>query len=494
MRLDRPWLLLALVLPAVVALLVPLPAVDLAYQVRSGEQILRTGVIPTADTFTFTIAGARWTDQQWLAQGLLALGYRAGGWELLAVLRAVLVSAIGGLLVVAALARGASIRTASLLSLLAFMLAAPALALRPQLFAIVVFAGLVALVSGRGRYPRAYLFAPLLVAVWANLHGSFVLAPVLLGYAWLDDMARGRPRRRSLAVLVAGIAATLVNPYGIGVWAYAVGIGANPVIAGRVSEWQRTTPLTVSGALFFGSAALAAVIAWWGRRRMAWPDAVLLVTMAALGAWAVRGLAWWPAGALLVVAGALGSSPSSAETAPSSSAAPSSASPAPPTRDRARRPPPLTGVVAALLVVIVVAALPWWRPADLLTGRRGLLTYAPAGLAAALRGDAADGTRVFVPQVWGSWFEWAVPEAAYFADARFELFGDDVWADLDVIGGGGTPAALVLDRRRVEIVVLPAGWTGPGDGWSPVYADADGQILVRTGAKPWLADRVIAAP
>jgi hypothetical protein len=488
---DRLWIVIALALPAFVSLVVALPAVDLAYQVRTGDLILATRALPGVDTFTFTIAGQPWTDQQWLAQVLLALGHRAGGWELLAVLRAGLVVAATGLLLAAAVLRGASVRTASILALVAFLLAAPALALRPQLFAIAVFAGLIALVAGRRQYPRAYLAAPLLVVAWASLHGSFVLAPVLLGYAWLHDVARGRPWRGSLAVLVAGIAATLVNPYGIGVWAYAAGIGANPVIAGRASEWQRTTPFTLPGALFYGSAALAAIVAWWRRRRLAWPDAVLLVTMAALGAWAVRGLAWWPAGALLVIAGALARSTPDAVSAVARESSAAVAPPESPLATPTRRGSPLNGVVAALLMVLVVAALPWWRPADLLTGRRGLLTYAPAGLAASLRRDVQSGTRVFVPEAWGSWFEWAVPEASYLVDARFELFPDDAWADLDVIGRGGTEASRVLDRRRVEIVVLPSGWTGPGDGWSVVYADADGQILVRTGAAPGLAD---AAP
>ena len=76
----------------------PIPAVDLAYQVRAGDEILRSGLIPAVDTYTFTVAGTPWMDQQWLAQVLLALGFRAGGWELLVVLRAALVSASFGLL------------------------------------------------------------------------------------------------------------------------------------------------------------------------------------------------------------------------------------------------------------------------------------------------------------------------------------------------------------------------------------------------------------
>ncbi len=140
MTLDRLWTWIAIALPALVALVVPLPAVDLAYQVRAGNEILASGALPAVDTWTFTIAGTPWVDQQWLAQVWLAVGHALGGWELLAVLRAVLVAATTGLLIATARERGASPRTSAILAMAAFALAAPALALRPQLFGIVLFA------------------------------------------------------------------------------------------------------------------------------------------------------------------------------------------------------------------------------------------------------------------------------------------------------------------------------------------------------------------
>jgi hypothetical protein len=464
LTLDRLWLFLAIALPALVCLMVPIPAVDLAYQVRAGEEILRTGAIPAVDTYTFTVAGTPWADQQWLAQVLLALGLRAGGWELLVVLRAALVSLSIGLLAATAMARSARARTASILGLLAFALAAPALALRPQLFAIAIFAALLLLVARRHRNPRVVWLAPLLVVAWANIHGSFVLAPILLGYAWLDDLVRGRPARASFVLLVAGTAATLVNPLGVGVWAYAAGIGANPAIADQVTEWQRTTPSTVPGLLFYASAAAGLALAIRGRAALRWPDWLWFATMFALGAWAVRGLAWWPFGAVFVLGGL-----------------PDALWPA--SRSRAvHRASRLPAVVAVLLGVLVVAALPWWRPADPITGRIGILSYAPSGIAAELARIAPAGTRVLAAQTWTSFLEWAVPDARYFQDSRFELFPADVWADRATIAAGGPDADAVLARQGVELLVLPVGTDLHLTGWTVVYEDADGAILARSAA------------
>ena len=139
----------------------------------------------------------------------------------------------------------------------------------------------------------------------------------------------------------------------------------------------------------------------------------------------------------------------------------------------------LPAVVAVLLGVLVVAALPWWRPADPITGRTGILSYAPSGIAAELRTRAPAGTRVLAAQTWTSFLEWAVPDARYFLDSRFELFPADVWADRETIAAGGPDADAALAGLGVELLVLPAGTDLGLTGWTVAYADVDGEILVR---------------
>ncbi len=84
-----------------------------------------------------------------------------------------------------------------------------------------------------------------------------------------------------------------------------------------------------------------------------------------------------------------------------------------------------------------------------------------------------------VPQTWGSWFEWAAPDARYFIDSRFELFPTDVWADNARLAAGADDATEVLDRRDVGIVVVPAGDPLPTGPWTVAWRDPDGTILVR---------------
>ena len=305
------------------------------------------------------------------------------------------------------------------------------------------------------------MLVPVLACAWANLHGSFVLVPLLLGYAWLDDVVRHRPARRSLAVLVAGTVATVVTPFGPGVWAYAAGIGADPQIASQVSEWQHTTPFTVPGLLFFVSGIAAVALAVWRRARLGIADWLWLGALLVIGAWAIRGIAWWPLGAALVVAAALPAGAASHASALS---------------ERANR---LNIALVGVTGLAIVLALPWWRPTDPLTGRQGLVSYAPSDLTVALRDIVRPGDRVFVPQAWASWFEWAVPDARYFLDSRFELYPAAVWQDYGAIAAAGSGAAEVLDRWSVDLVLSPAGPADLRPGWIASYQDAHGAIYQR---------------
>ena len=472
---DRLWVVVALGLPALLSLVVALPAVDLAYQVRAGNEIVSSAALPGVDTWTFTIDGAAWLDQQWLAQVVLALLHSAGGWELLAVVRASLVVAAIGLLLAAIVELGAPVRIAAVLSLVAFLLAAPALALRPQLFGIVIFTALLWLVASRHRRPVLYLLAPVLVALWANVHGSFALAPLVLGYALADDVVAGGPWRRSMVVLLAGTAATLVNPYGLEAWTYAYSIGIDPTIRSAVSEWQRTSPLTVPGALFYASVLAAAGFLFLQRGRrgvVRISDWLWLVGWTAIGAWAERGLAWWPFAAAFIVGNVVGRVRLAARTGPADDDIAASRRP---------RPNTLNGAAALLLGLLIVGALPWWRPVDPLTGRVGLLSYAPSSLAQAMRLAAAPGVRVYAEQTWASWLEWAVPDARYFLDSRFELFPASVFTAYGTIGQGGDAALAELGALGVGIVVVPTdeplAATLEGAGWTMLLEDEEGVVF-----------------
>jgi len=459
---SRLWLFLAIALPVLAATLALMSSVDLAYQLRAGGEIIDSRAIPSVDTWTFTAAGVPWVDQQWGAQAVLAAVYRLGGWTGLVLLRAFLTAVVVGATLAIARRRGLDPRVAAVLTLIAFVVAAPAMALRPQLFGMACFAVTLLLVVLRRDRPRGMWLVPAAVVLWANLHGSFLIAPVILGLAWLEDLHdRDETARRTLLVGFASVIAACLTPFGPSVWAYAVGLSSNPGVTARTSEWQPTSLRDATGLLFFASVAgVVALIARSGRS-VPWPTLLWLGAFAAIGVVAQRGVAWWPFVAVAIVSGGLLTTGGRSLS------------------EGSRR---VNAAVAIGLVVAVVALLPVWRPLDSRTGvPAAVLTDAPPGITQATRTLVRPGDRILNPQRWGSWLEFTVPEASVAVDSRIEFIPAEVWAAYEGVFAGvdgwreqlaawGVTVAITepmdasLERRLTEL------------GWEARYRDDDGTV------------------
>jgi hypothetical protein len=469
---DAVWAVLPVLIPVLVTLMGRMVAIDLAYHVRAGNLVLDQHAIPRLDTFSFSVAGSPWLDQQWGAQLAIAVAHRAGGFATLAVLRAALIGLAFGIVYRACRVRGATPRSASLLALGGFVVSLQTLAMRPQLFALPLFAIALLLVVDRDRHPGRLWWLPAMAAVWANLHGSFVMVPVLLGLAFIEDLARGdRPAARRLALVgAASLVATCLNPWGPRVWVYAIQLSTNPVIRKSVTEWAPITLSSFAGAMFFVTAA--AIMGWLALRgrRTPWPSLLWLGSFFFLTLPAGRGVIWWGLVAPVVVAGLIDRS--------ASAQARSRAEPT--TRAGSSV---INVAVIAMLLVASVLALPYWRAAR---GPLPLLREAPQGLVAAAGADLPAGSRLLVPEPWGSWFEYALPSMPVFVDPRIEVFPLSVWEDYSKVRSAGQGWQQVLDRWGVDAVVVDSrDWdladviaTDPG--WRAAYRDGDGVLYVRT--------------
>lgn len=462
------WWFLAIALPVLASLIAKISTVDLAYQLRAGAEILATGRIPTTDAWTFTMMGEPWVDQQWGAQVVLRLVESVGGWVGLAVFRAALVGVIFGATALIAFRRGLDVRTAAIVSLLAFVVTAPALALRPQLLGMVCFVVALLLVVERRKHPGRLWLLPLLVAVWANLHGSFFLGPLVVGLAWLEDVHDRRPEaRRTLAVAIVSAIAACLTPTGPLVWVYAAGLSSNPSVTSRVTEWQPTSLRDIPGLLFFASVAAIGVLVARSGRRVTWPTLAWLGAFLAIGAYAERGIAWWPMAAVATTAGSL--IPAMPDRQ------------GPETRSLRR----LNALLGGVLVLACLLALPGGRPA--IPGAlvsTDLAAPAPAGVTATLRDLAMPGDRVLNPQTWGSWFEYAVPKVLVAVDSRIEFYREDVWHSYETVLDGRDGWQDQLNEWDVRFVVTTARDARLRDrlaaaGWRELYRDGDGAVYAR---------------
>jgi hypothetical protein len=420
-----------------------------------------------------------------LSQVILAEVLRIGGWFGVALLRTALSAATLGLTFAALRERSALSARAFWFTLMSACLLLPTLQMRPQLFGLVCFAMVVWLLSSRHRVPvRVWAIVPIM-CFWANVHGTFVLAVGLIGLAWLEDLRARAPRTHQLIPLgFAAIGATFVNPFGIAVWQYVFALTGNENVRRLATEWQRPSMDSYSGAIFLLSVPLVAwrvARAWRSQSHgaVAWPTLVTLGSFLFIGATSVRGVYWWAIIAPVVVAGLPVASKSATRSTSRAIAVPSWA-------------------LTALCGVLMVVPLGRWFTRDsgvsvTSTGSASLpmppvmlMENAPAGITDALRHAVRPGDRVFNAQMWGSWFEYALPDNPVVIDSRIELFADSVWSRYADIANGRSGWQEALMSWQVRAVAISAAQQPKllpniraDSAWQQVYEDSDGAVFVR---------------
>jgi hypothetical protein len=200
------------------------------------------------DIFSYTAAGRHWATPEWGYDVVLAQSVRTVGpvafWLLSAGLATLTVVAIA----IRSRLVGAGWTWTGLLCVEAGAAITLFLDDRPQMFSYFFVALLLLLLTLARRRLRWLWTIPVLFVVWANLHGSFLLGLAILLLEVVAATVRVRFGRVSvrdplakgpvLATFVASGLATLVNPFGAGVYSSALGVTFNQDVRRLIAEWQ----------------------------------------------------------------------------------------------------------------------------------------------------------------------------------------------------------------------------------------------------------------
>lgn len=216
---------------------------DLGWHLAAGDLIRQQGHLPLHDPWSFTATGQRWINLSWLWDVLASMVYQYAHFEGLVILTIACGAAIAGWLTYITLKAGASpisvciaVVSACLLypSFSAFpniyLAASPNIA--TMLFSLVFF--------GTCLTPSRRLFLlPLVMVLWVNLHGGFMLGLFFIGFFALAALLK-RDLNTFILFLIAGcgcLAATLVNPLGLHVYQGVADTLGNSVQA-QITEWR----------------------------------------------------------------------------------------------------------------------------------------------------------------------------------------------------------------------------------------------------------------
>ncbi len=193
----RAWIAVASVV-AVALLIAPHRSLstDAYLSLVCGREVVQHG-LPHVDALTAVSTGKPWVDQQWLGQALIYLTERAGGLPLAIAVHVLLAGAASAICAFYAERRGASAAAVFVAGLAAFAIEGAFLTLRPQMFSLLAFASLLALLGDdlAKPSPKVFLAWPIL-ALWANLHGVMVIGVALVGLRAAFDVVGGLRARR----------------------------------------------------------------------------------------------------------------------------------------------------------------------------------------------------------------------------------------------------------------------------------------------------------
>jgi hypothetical protein len=223
---------------------------DTGYHVRAGEYMIRNLTVPRFDIFSYIDPPLAWTAHEWLSEVVMALVHGLSGLTGLTIFFAVLIGTTYRLLFRFSQSLDCNLAATVLLVLFATASSPLHWLARPHIFSLVLTVVWYAILENyqRGRKDRL-LALPLLMLLWANLHGGFVMGLLLLAVYGAANLAasvvgpafkRHAARQRLNRLAMVGgscLFACLLNPRGYALLLFPFTLVSNRFIMDNVSEF-----------------------------------------------------------------------------------------------------------------------------------------------------------------------------------------------------------------------------------------------------------------
>lgn len=452
---------------------------DSFWQIKIGQWILDHRAMPMIDFYSFTRTGAPWISTSWLSQVAFAFSHAKWGWAGPVILTAAAV-ALTVAIFVHLLEAHLEAPRAVLFAMLALLLSIHHVLARPHILALpvmVAWVGLLMAAASRRSAP-SWTWLPLM-ALWANLHGGFVLGLALIGPISLEAVEHAEKGQRLALFMrwvlfgIGALIASCCTPYGWRTLQGATNILSLGELLTLILEWMPANFATFTP--FEG--ALLALIAFGYYRGLVLSAPriflILFLTWSALSH--VRSIEAFAFLVPLVLAKPLGEMfPQPAPEAAGSESWP--------------------GRTLTALGVLMIMAASWTSTSLYMGHHRFTFTMTQTPVAAVDLLEQRKVQRVFNAYQFGGYL--ISRDIPVFVDGRAELYGERFILDFFKATEGKKPELLprLLEEYKIDATLLGADAPGPQildqlKGWKRIYADDIAVIHVRD-----TADSTIAAP
>ena len=198
---------------------------DAGWHIRTGEAILRTGTLPRTDPYSFTQGGKPWFAWEWLSDVAVGRIHQSLGLKGVALFYAAAIAAGVWLWFRLHWALGGNFLIACAMAPLLLSTCSIHWLARPH-----VLSWIFLLLAIFPRKPNLIVVG-LVTALWANVHASFFLAPVIALVFALED-------RWYLKAAAVAAVAPLLNPYGPQLYVHVYRYLTDSDLLARIAEFQ----------------------------------------------------------------------------------------------------------------------------------------------------------------------------------------------------------------------------------------------------------------
>lgn len=454
---------------------------DTFWHVKAGMTMLDQGSILTQDIFSHTVSGIPWTAHEWLAEVIMAALHRFGGLQGVA-LFFFFIAALSFWI----LFRIARHLTRDWLALLwvstAFAFSMTHLLARPHIFSWLFGVCTLGLLVKGG---RAKYFLPLLIALWANLHGGFILGLVLQGIfiagAILDKICLAglsqwrnilHSQKHALIILFLSIVASGLNPFGYHLLIFPF-LVTKTIFTTGIGEWLAPD---MQREIFFRYYLIAVIfLVSLPRLQINWTNRLLLVF------WINASLAH---GRYI--------SMTSVYLVPLLAQIGNQIVDRLPLKDRKAsrnelRLSPYSGLIAtAGLFLILFCSSIYQSPLRPLMAAVIPVKseYHPVAAVNYLNSAPLAG-KMFNKYGWGGYLIYALdPSQPVFIDGRADMYGEELFKEYRKVIAIDKDIDMILEKHDVSWVLYPSDtplvrYLLAGNRWKQIYQDEEASVLLR---------------
>jgi hypothetical protein len=223
---------------------------DTGYHIRTGEFIIQNWTIPERDIFSFRSPPLPWTAHEWLSEIIMAILHSASGLTGTVIFFSFIIATTYFLLFRMLQQESRDVLLGALIVCFAAVSSTPHWLARPHIFSLALTVIWYRLLNDfQYRQKNRLFLLPLLILLWVNLHGGYIVGILLLGIyvvgnlvSWIANRGTNAEHflqnsKTLLVVMFVCILVSMINPQGYGILLFPFKVTSDRFLMDHVQEF-----------------------------------------------------------------------------------------------------------------------------------------------------------------------------------------------------------------------------------------------------------------